>query len=253
MIIKLVRHGQSMFNSGDIDPTTVGEKDISLTELGHSQAVECGSEIGRPFLKGDPEGREAMIFSGPFNRHLETTEGILVGAGCPDLRVIEDATLRELDHGYSSVEEVERQVLGPREVHGRFFYRFTFGGQSPADKYAEMGTFLDTLYARGQRKWRNRALIVTSSITLRAFVLRFFHLSCKVYDLLEKPKNCQVVTIARKSEVDGSPYLKDLRGVAPTYESSEWGCWGLGVRDEPHPAPDPEYNFDFAKKAPETP
>ena len=50
MQIKLVRHGQSMANTGEVLTFEVGDHTISLTQLGQRQARAAGAGIGAEFL-----------------------------------------------------------------------------------------------------------------------------------------------------------------------------------------------------------
>lgn len=134
LIIKLVRHGQSTANTGEVVPAEVGDHTVALTALGHEQAREAGRRIGPAFLDG------ALAYCSPFRRARETMAGVLAGAGVDAgvVRVYEDPRLREVDHGYVDAEAQE----GLRRTHGWFYYRFN-GGESPADCYDRTSSWRD--------------------------------------------------------------------------------------------------------------
>ena len=73
MIIKLVRHGQSMANMRELQPAEVGDHTIPLTALGREQAIEAGGKVGSAFLK-------ALVYCSPFRRARETIAGVIAGA-----------------------------------------------------------------------------------------------------------------------------------------------------------------------------
>ncbi|HEX8692323.1 MAG TPA: histidine phosphatase family protein [Longimicrobium sp.] len=216
MIIKLVRHGQSTANTGEVIPGEVGDHTVALTALGHEQAREAGRRIGPAFLEG------ALAYCSPFRRARETMAGVLAGAGgdAGAVRVYEDPRLREVDHGYVDADAQE----GLRRTHGWFYYRFN-GGESPADCYDRTSAFLESLMRQAARKRAERVLVVTHSLTIRCFVMRFLHLTVEDFDRMAGLANGAVVTLARREE---------LR--SPVFTSGRWGVVDLPLRPAPDPA-----------------
>jgi broad specificity phosphatase PhoE len=189
VIIKLVRHGQSLANTGEALPAEVGDHTVALTALGHEQARVAGRRVGREFLNG------ALAYCSPFRRARQTMEGVLAGAGVPAdaVRVFEDPRLREVDHGYAEVNPQEAL----RRIHGWFYYRFN-GGESPADCYDRTSAFLESLMREVDRKGAERVLVVTHGLTIRCFVMRFLHLKVEDFDRMANPANASVITLARR-------------------------------------------------------
>ena len=212
MIIKLVRHGQSMANTGEVQVADVGDHTVALTALGREQAREAGRRIGAAFLDG------ALAYSSPFRRARETMAGVLAGAGVDagSVRVFEDPRLREVDHGYVDVEAQQ----GMRRTHGWFYYRFN-GGESPADCYDRTSAFLESLKRQAARKRAERVLVVTHSLTIRCFVMRFLHLKVEDFDRMAGPANGAVVTLAHRDQLH-----------APVFTSGRWGVVDLPLRPE---------------------
>jgi broad specificity phosphatase PhoE len=126
-------------------------------------------------------------------------------------RIYVDPRLREVDHGYSDVED----QLPHRELHGWFYYRYK-QGESPADCYDRTSHFLESMMREVDRQGWEHLLIVTHGLTIRCFVMRFLYLSVEQFELLQNPKNCDVITIARREQ------LTD-----PTFTSRKWGVSGL--------------------------
>lgn len=215
MIIKLVRHGQSMANTGEVVPAEVGDHTVPLTALGHAQAAEAGRRIGPAFLDG------ALAYCSPFRRARETMAGVLAGAGVEagSVRVFEDPRLREVDHGYVDAEAQK----GMRATHGWFYYRYN-GGESPADCYDRTCTFLESLMRQARRKDAQRVLVVTHSLTIRCFVMRFLHLTVEDFDRMAGLDNGAVVTLAHREQ---------LR--APVFATGRWGVEDLPLRDAEEP------------------
>lgn len=213
MIIKLVRHGQSMSNTGEVRSHEVGDHTVALTQRGHEQAREAGRRIGPAFLDG------ALAYCSPFRRARQTMAEVIAGAGvdAASVRVFEDPRLREVDHGY--VDADTQQDL--RRTHGWFYYRYN-GGESPADCYDRTCTFLESMMRQAARKGAERVLVVTHSLTIRCFVMRFLHLSVEDFDRMAGLENGAVVTLAPRSQLD-----------QPVFTSGRWGVVDLPLRAEP--------------------
>jgi broad specificity phosphatase PhoE len=210
MAIKLVRHGQSHANVGEYDYTAEADSKVALTDLGHEQAREAGRIIGVDFLK------TALLYRSPYIRARQTMEEVVYGAspGAVATAVYEDPRLREVDHGYSSVPHQEDL----RKIHGWFFYRFK-GGESPADCYDRVSTFLESLRRQQERKEKEDVVIVSHGITIRCFIMRFLHLSVEQFESMRNPPNGCVITIDKKEN------LKN-----PIFTSAKWGVEGITLR-----------------------
>lgn len=211
LVIKLVRHGESWLNVGAVNPAEVGDHTIGLTPRGHEQAVAAGRSLGPDFIRG------ALIFTSPFRRARETLAGVLEGAGVAreSVRVFEDPRLREVEHGYADLPAQENL----RQTHGWFYYRF-HGGESPADCYDRTSGFLESLMRQVERKQSPRALMITHSLTIRCFVMRFLHLTVEQFDTLAGIGNAETVTLEHKDQIDH-----------PMFTSGRWGVTGLRLRD----------------------
>jgi broad specificity phosphatase PhoE len=211
MIIKLVRHGQSQANTGEVLAHEIGDHTVELTALGHDQARAAGHLIGAEFVS------QAMIYRSPFRRTRQTLESLIAGSGVPreSLRVYEDPRLREVDGGYVG-REPQAEL---RRVHGWFYYRFQ-GGESPADCYDRTSTFLESLMRQAKRKDAERILIVTHGITIRCFAMRFFHLSVEQFESIDLLDNCGIVTIGPTEVID-----------RPQFTSGRWAVAGLKLRE----------------------
>jgi broad specificity phosphatase PhoE len=211
LVIKLVRHGQSLANVDAFDPQKHGDFRTPLSPLGLVQAREAGQVLGSEFLRG------ALVYTSPYHRTQQTLSGLLEGAGVDRTEtagVYEDPRLREQDHGYADVKG-----QGPlRETHGWFYYRYE-GGESPADCYDRVSGFLESMMRQVERKAAARVLIVTHGMAIRCFVMRFLHLSVEDFEAIDNPKNGAIVTIAPRAKL------------ADYYAQSEtWRVSGLAPR-----------------------
>jgi broad specificity phosphatase PhoE len=215
LTIKLVRHGESEANTGKVTSQDIGDHEISLSERGHEQAHVMGRALGRDFLSG------ALVYCSPYRRTRQTLASLIDGASAvagadlrPDIKIYEDPRLREVEHGYDPVPPQEDL----RRRHGWFYYRFR-GGESPADCYDRISSFLESMMRGAERKQTDRILIVTHGLMIRCFVMRFLHLSVEDFDALANPDNCAIVTLADKTTME-----------KPLFTSGRWGVDGLSLR-----------------------
>lgn len=212
LVIKLVRHGQSLANVDAFDPQKHGDFRTPLSPLGVIQAREAGRIVGPDFVRG------SLVYASPYHRTRQTLDALLEGARVDRAAaagVYEDPRLREQDHGYADVKG-----QGPlRETHGWFYYRYE-GGESPADCYDRVSGFLETMMRQVERRNAERVVIVTHGMAIRCFVMRFLHLSVDEFELIDNPKNGDIVTIAPRAA------LHDFYA-----ESETWRVHGLTGRE----------------------
>jgi len=190
LVIKLVRHGQSLANVQGVDPQLTGDFRSPLTEEGIAQARTAGAAIGPEFLQG------ALVYVSPYVRTRQTLDAVLEGAGSSrdaPFGIYEDPRLREQDHGYGNLKEQEPK----RATHGWFYYRYE-GGESPADCYDRTSGFLESMMRQVERKDACRVLIITHGMAMRCFVMRFLRLTVEQFEEIENPRNGSIVTVAPK-------------------------------------------------------
>ena len=213
MEILLVRHGESEGNlpKGDVnkvDPQQSGDYCLNLTPLGREQAEKKGREIGADFI------RDALIYRSPYKRTQQTLTGIWQGAGIKsegELVIYEDPRLREVEHGfYQTTEDVKNQKDIMREEHGYFYYRYK-GGESPADCFDRVATFLESMRRQMERKDKDKVLIISHGLTIRCFVMRFLHLTVENFDSMRNPANCAQVRITNIENIEEGQLLFSTR------------------------------------------
>ncbi len=218
LTIKIIRHAKSQQNTGLLDVRDVGDYRIPLADEGVHEALRVGEELS-DFLQAPG----TLFYRSPYLRVRQTVDNILIGAklmdpgGEPRVRIYEDPQLREVEHGYKSVEEQEAL----REIHGWFYYRFE-GGESPADCYDRCASFIESMMQLVRRKeGSRRVFICTHGLTARLLVMRFLYLTVEQFEILENPHNCDVITIAPRASLAN-----------PQFSSRRWGVEGLRIRQE---------------------
>ncbi len=215
MIIKLMRHGLSGANTGEQDTKDTPDHRISLVPKGIKQANAAGLKLGADYLL------EAMVFLSPYKRTRQTMVEAFVGAGLISnadeklpVRTYEDPRLREVEHGYEGQAGMDAQKP-LRDKIGYFWYQME-RGESPVQAYDRVSGFLESFMRQMERKKKDKALIVSHGLTIRIFVMRFFHLTVEQFDMLRNPHNCDVITIGPKADMKN-----------PQFTSGRWGVTGL--------------------------
>ncbi len=213
MIIKLVRHGESESNTGEVNAAKIGDQNVKLTEKGKQQAFAAGPVVGAEFINN------SLVYCSPFRRTRQTLHHLLKGAGFDpeQVNILEDPRLREIDTGYGDYEKQQKK----RSKLGWFYYRYK-GGESFADCFDRTCTFLDSMSRQAQRKKCTQALIVSHGGEIRCFVMRFLHLSIEQFESMQNPRNGDVITITLKAN------LKN-----PVFTKGKWGVEGIRLRDKP--------------------
>jgi broad specificity phosphatase PhoE len=180
--IVLIRHGESQGNEDDTIYERVPDHALELTANGLRQAAEAGAGLRSLF------GQERVqAFVSPYRRTWQTYRTLQLDSRLARAR--EEPRLREQDCGnWQEVEDIHRQRKA-RDAYGHFFYRFAMG-ESGADVYDRVGSFLETLYrAFDKPDFPPNVLLVTHGLTMRLFCMRWFHWTVEEFETLSNPAN----------------------------------------------------------------
>lgn len=195
-LIILLRHGESEANA---DHTKYGEKgdpNVELTADGVLQAALAGDEVANLV-----NGRRFVVFVSPYKRTRQTADVVLkrlakVGIHATVRR--EDPRLRERE--FSGTFQRKRLDTSDAEGYSRFFWRPP-GGESCADVYDRITSFIDTLW----RSFRNHAymqgsavLIVTHGLTMRVFAMRWLQWTPEMFHETWNPGNGGILVFKRQ-------------------------------------------------------
>lgn len=202
--IFLVRHGQSTGNENKSIYKTIPDYALQLTEKGKQQALEVGVKLK------DIIGPEQSIqfYVSPFWRTRQTYLGIRKSFPIPDdrlYRYYEDPRLREQEWGQNMGERgdagFQEKIEEYRDSYGHFYYRFRDGGESCADVFDRMSDFMNTMHRDFQKKdFPRNVIIVTHGMTMRLFIMRWFHCSVEEFESWGNPLNCGYYLLTRGEE-----------------------------------------------------
>ncbi|MGE4579260.1 MAG: histidine phosphatase family protein [Desulfuromonadales bacterium] len=186
--IILVRHGESRGNADQSLYETIPDYALCLTETGKKQARAAGEEIVKIIGSGT-----VRAYVSPWHRTRQTFAEIADVLGERLVKATEDPRLREQDWGHLQTPEALEAIRDQRHNYGTFYYRIP-DGESAADVYDRVSTFLETLHRDfAHPDFPENILIVTHGVTLRTFLMRWFHWPVEFYENVYNPKNAEVV------------------------------------------------------------
>lgn len=117
-------------------------------------------------------------------------------------------TPRAEDFGNFQDPQKMRECKVSRNEFGRFFYRFP-NGESGADVYDRVSTWLETLYREmefGLITPDTTLLLVTHGLTARLILMRWYHWSVEAFEETYNPGNAQLMVMERHTDAEGGLY-----------------------------------------------
>ena len=199
MHIFLIRHGESMANTGENYRSRVPDHLVPLTERGREQAEKAGKFLAEYCRSRGISLDGARIWRSPYLRTRQTADCFNKHLKIDDVR--EDITLTEQQYGLfdalpeekwaeqypNEFAEYRRQIEG----RGKFYARLPLG-ESPYDVAIRVHQFMGTIYRDYEKHGTKTLFVFTHGTTLRAFLLRWFHYSPEWYHEERNPQNCWI-------------------------------------------------------------
>jgi broad specificity phosphatase PhoE len=206
--IILLRHGESEANISKALYENKQDHMMDLTAKGEQQCIERGIAF-RSSLKG----KKITVWSSPYKRSRRTSQIVFSQLTDSEIRFKEDPRIREQEWGnFYTVDEALRKKE-ERQRHSYFFYRIE-GGESGADVYDRISTFLESLYRDFKDdEWTEVLVISTHGITALLFLMRFFHWPYEEYECAKRFGNCEYVTLDLNLETGKYVMGEDNRSV----------------------------------------
>lgn len=210
--IFLVRHGQSAGNADKNIYAELPDYALPLTELGKQQAFEAGIKLKTLIGEG-----EVQFYVSPFFRTLETF--IEIQKQFPNYKFYQDPRLREQEWGQNmeTREGYKEKVEEYRDNYGHFYYRFRDGGESCADVFDRVSDFMNTMFRDFQkREFPRNVVLVIHGMTMRVFIMRWFHCSVEEFESWGNPKNGEFYhltldTVGEKYKLVTPPRIHEVR------------------------------------------
>jgi len=193
--IILIRHGESEGNLDNSLYENTPDYTLKLTQNGISQARLAGNEI--KLLIGD---ESTYVYLSPFFRTRETYKNIHESIYDNVIKAVEDPRIREQDWGHLRHPDENKGIMKARDEFSTFYFRIP-DGESGADVYDRVTTFLDTLHRDFEKpNYPENVLIVSHGLTIRLFLMRWFHWSVEEFERLHNPKNCQIIILEKQAD-----------------------------------------------------
>ena len=188
--IILIRHGESEANIDKSIHQHKPDYTMELTPNGIAQADASGKE-----LKSIIGNESVFFYVSPYWRTRGTFEQIAKQFDRSQISWTEEPRLREQDWGHLVNPEQNTQVDKERDSFGTFYYRIP-DGESAADVYDRVSDFFGTLHRDFEKNnFPDNAVIVTHGMTLRIFLMKWFHWTVEEFEQYANPKNCQIIVL----------------------------------------------------------
>lgn len=195
--ILLVRHGQSLGNVDEEAYHTIPDWLIPITEIGENQARDMGQKI-KALIGNEP----IYIYYSPYLRTRQTMINMMEALqDNPIYGVREEPRMTEQQFGNFQNKEMENYKK-EKNSFGRFYYRFP-DGESGLDVYNRVTSFIGSLF----REWYSHTsdeefrdtnvIIVTHGLSLRLFIMRWFHFTVHQFEQSRNPDNGAMIVMER--------------------------------------------------------
>lgn len=189
----MIRHGESEANVDRYLFGRVPDYTIELTKNGRRQAEEAGKRLK------ELVGNESVYFYvSPFWRARSTFEGLVSAFPRNQFDYNEEPRLREQEWGYLRSNEEFDEICRERREYGTFYYRIP-GGEAGSDVYDRVNDLLGSLYRDfAEKDFPKNCVLVTHGLTIRLFIMRFFHMTVEEFEMMMAPKNCDLVILEQQ-------------------------------------------------------
>jgi len=193
--IILVRHGESQ---GNVDSTIydrIPDYALELTPKGREQALNAGKSLKQ--IIGD---ESVCFYISPMWRTRSTFEQILKGMQISNPEFNEEPRIREQEWGHLRSETETAEIIKSRDAYGTFYFRIP-DGESAADVYDRVSDFFGSLHRDFEKEdFPENVIVVSHGLTIRLFLMKWFHWTVEQFELLANPHNCEIF-ILEKGEI----------------------------------------------------
>ena len=186
--IFLVRHGESQGNADKSVYLHTPDFAVNLTDKGKEQARAAGVSLSH--IIGN---EQTIIYTSPFFRTRQTARLIADQLTCIPAPIQEDPRLREQEWSGRLRREANKQdEQDERDSYSHFYYRFKTG-ESCADVFDRLSDFFDTLHRDFKKDdFSENLILVTHGMTMRVFLMRWYHWTVERFEIVANPKNCEI-------------------------------------------------------------
>lgn len=188
--IILIRHGESEGNVDRIVYNSKPDYALLLSQKGMQQAAEAGKKLHK-LVKEE----SIHFYISPLFRTVQTFRQIAKAFPENQYKWQEEPRLREQEWGHLRTLEQCKTVDKERDEYGTFYYRIP-DGESAADVYDRVSDVFNTLFRDFEKSsFPQNAVMVTHGMTIRLFLMRWFHYTVAEFEQLANPNNCDIVVM----------------------------------------------------------
>jgi broad specificity phosphatase PhoE len=188
--IILIRHGESEGNVNKRIYNLKPDFALLLTGKGKQQAAAAGA-----LIKEMVQDEKLKFYVSPLFRTRQTFKQICKHFPDTQYHWQEEPRLREQEWGHLRSMEECIEIETQRDSYGTFYFRIP-DGESAADVYDRVSDFFNTLYRDFAKKdYPDNAVMVTHGMSIRLFLMRWFHFTVEEFELIANPLNCAVVVM----------------------------------------------------------
>ncbi len=193
--IILIRHGESEANVDKYLFGRIPDYTIELTDKGRKQAKDAGER-----LKEIVQNESMYFYVSPFWRARSTFEEVAKVFPKQQLGYNEEPRLREQEWGYLRCKEDFDKICRERREYGTFYYRIP-GGEAGSDVYDRINDLLGSMFRDFEEQdYPENCVLVTHGLTIRLFIMRYFHLTVEEFERMKSPQNCSLVILENQSD-----------------------------------------------------
>jgi broad specificity phosphatase PhoE len=193
--IILIRHGESEANADRNTSAIKPDYTVMLTPKGHIQAAEAGVR-----LKNIVNDESVFFYVSPYWRTRQTFKNIVSKIPPGQYVYREEPRLREQEWGHLRLEIDGKSIERYRKAFGVFYYRIP-EGESAADVYDRVSDFFGTLFRDFEKEnYPDNTVIVTHGMSIRLFLMRWFHWTVEQFETKKNPENCDIIVLERKAD-----------------------------------------------------
>jgi len=199
MKIFLIRHGESICNTGENFTLGLPDHKVYLTEKGKQQAHNSAKFLINYMKENNINYDKSRVWVSPYDRTRETAQIFNQYLKIKDIR--EHINLVEQQYGlFDSLPYEEWSKKYPNEfIHyqkcydhnGKFWARFPMG-ESVFDVAIRVHQFFGTILRDYERHGIDTLFIFTHGTTLRTFILQWLHYDPEWFQSEGNPKNCWI-------------------------------------------------------------
>ena len=186
--ILLIRHGES---EGNVNKGMYGQKPdyaLLLSDKGKQQARDAGVRLRK--IVGDETLR---FYVSPLFRTRQTFQEVASAFLETQFASQEEPRLREQEWGHLRGLDECMAVDKDRDAYGTFYFRIP-DGESAADVFDRVSDFFSTLFRDFEKpNFPQNAVMVTHGMTIRLFLMRWFHYTVEEFERLANLENCAIV------------------------------------------------------------